>query len=327
MRSVWLALALSFFAAAAASAHHGVASLGVAGIEGPGAPIETSSSATLPRGSFLAYMKLDHASFEKATDERDDEGDVNTYWMYGLGYGIRSYLSTYLFVPYYAKKSEDNSYNTAGIADFSVMAVLGFRLDDAIRLVPPNESLDDLQDLHFTLYGGLTLPTGDANIRDAEGTIDPGMSLGFGKPSAMIGVTLTKQMLGRLTGSLDGSMIRFQEHEYDDGSKVRFGTELRMNGSLGTRLLTRGGTGLRLDANIEGNFLDLGRDELDGAGEEATGGRMLYALAGVRLYVKASSLGIGIKRPVWTDLNEEADQQGAEGKEDYRLVATFSTLL
>ncbi|MBI4719790.1 MAG: transporter, partial [Chitinivibrionia bacterium] len=34
-----------------ALAHHGVASLGVAGLEGPGSPIETSSSATLPKGS------------------------------------------------------------------------------------------------------------------------------------------------------------------------------------------------------------------------------------------------------------------------------------
>jgi len=30
-------------------AHHGVASLGAAGLEGPGAPIETSSSSTLPQ--------------------------------------------------------------------------------------------------------------------------------------------------------------------------------------------------------------------------------------------------------------------------------------
>ncbi|MBD3161683.1 MAG: transporter, partial [Candidatus Latescibacteria bacterium] len=296
-------------------------------LEGPGAPIETSSSATLPERSFLAYLKLDHVSFEKKTDARDDEGDTNAYWMYGLGYGIRSYLSAYLFVPYYAKKTEDNSYNTAGFADLSLMTVVGFRIDDTIRLVPANESLDDLEDLHFTLYGGLTLPTGDADLRNADGAIDPGMSLGFGKPSVMIGLTATKQIETRFTGSLDGSMIRFQEREYEDGARVRFGTELRLNGSLGARLLTDTGRGIRLDANLEGNFLDLGRDETDGAGEEATGGRMIYALAGLRLYAKSSSLGVGIKRPVWTDLNEEPLQQGAEGKEDLRLVVTFSTLL
>ena len=42
-------------------AHHGVPSVSVAGVEGPGAPIETTSSATLPQGSWLGYLKLDHA--------------------------------------------------------------------------------------------------------------------------------------------------------------------------------------------------------------------------------------------------------------------------
>jgi len=42
-------------------AHHGVASLGAAGLEGPGAPVETSSSATLPEGKWLGYLKVDHA--------------------------------------------------------------------------------------------------------------------------------------------------------------------------------------------------------------------------------------------------------------------------
>jgi len=44
---------LSLRAAAAAEAHHGVATLGAAGLVGRGAPLETSSSATLPRGSIL----------------------------------------------------------------------------------------------------------------------------------------------------------------------------------------------------------------------------------------------------------------------------------
>jgi hypothetical protein len=64
---------------------HGVASLGLAGLEGPGAPIETSSSVTLPVGKYLFYMRLDYAKFELYTPERDDEGKFNAFWMYGLG--------------------------------------------------------------------------------------------------------------------------------------------------------------------------------------------------------------------------------------------------
>jgi hypothetical protein len=307
--------------------HHGVASLGVAGLEGPGAPIETSSSATLPQGSFLGYLKLDYAKFETFTPDRDDEGDFNAFWMYGIGYGATSYLSFYLFAPFYTKKTENNSFNSSGFADLSIMTVLGFRLDETIRLVPRNESLDDLEDPHFTLYGGLTLPTGDANLKDAECTIDPGMSLGFGEPSFSGGVTATKQLAGRWTVVLDGSVIGFSEYQYDDGSKTRFGTEFRANAAATARLLTNTDSEFRLDANFEGNFLSLGRDETDGVGELATGGKILYVLPGLRFYMKSASLGLGIKLPVWKDLNEESDQQGAEGTEDYRAIVSFSVLI
>jgi len=311
----------------AAQAHHGVASLGVAGLEGPGAPIETSSSATLPARSFLAYLKLDFAQFETYTDARDDEGDYNAFWMYGLGYGLTPSLSVYAFAPFYTKKPEDNSFTTSGFADLSLMGVFGFKLDRGLKLIPARESLDDLEDWHFTLYGGATLPTGNENLRNADGEIDPGMALGFGRPSFTAGVTATRPFFGRLTFVFDTSFITFQEHEYADGAEVRFGDEFRLNVALPVRALVAGDPGLRVDVGLEANYLSLGRDELGGIGEAATGGKMLYLVPGSRLYYGNSSLGLGIKVPVWTDLNEEEEQQGAEGKESYRAIVTFSTLL
>lgn len=309
-----------------ARAHHGVASLGVAGLEGPGAPVESSSSATLPRGSVLATMKLDLAVFDTFTEARDDEGISNTFWIYGLGYGLTPCVSLYAFVPYSIKKTEDNSYNTAGFADASLMGVLGLKWDGGLNLVPANESLDDLEDWHFTLYGGLTVPTGEANLADAEGAIDPGLSLGFGKPSFLGGATATKTVGERWTMVWDGSWIGFQENEYADASVVEFGTEWRLNNAWTLRLLTDAKRALRVDGNLEGNYLALGRDRTAGLGDEATGGRMLYLLPGLRAYFGTSSLGLGWKFPVWTDLNEESLQQGAEGKEKGRFVMTWSTI-
>jgi len=326
MKNVVGVCALVGLLASSVSAHHGVASLGVAGLEGPGAPIETSSSATLPEGSFLAYVKLDYASFEKFTDELDDEGDYNVFWMYGLGYGLRPFLSVYVFEPFYTKKLEDSSYTTSGFADMSVAGVLGFKLDRGLHLVPKSESLDDLEDWHFTLNAGATLPTGDANIADSEGTIDPGMSLGFGRPSYSVGLTATKTFLDRMTWVFESSYTTFSEYEYDDGSRMKFGDETRFNSAVTARLLTNAGARLRLDGNIEANLLLLGRDEVDGAGEDATGGRILYVVPGFRVYCKSTSVGLGVKVPVWTDLNESDCQQGAEGKESYRLILSFSTL-
>ena len=57
-----------------------------------------------------------------------------------------------------------------GFADLSLTGVVGFKFDRGLRLVPKSESLDDQEDWHFTVYAGLTLPTGDANIRDVAGT-------------------------------------------------------------------------------------------------------------------------------------------------------------
>lgn len=111
---------------------------------------------------------------------------------------------------------------------------------------------DDLEDWHFTVFGGGSLPTGSANHRLADGSIDPGKSLGFGKPSYSLGLTATKVLGRNLTFNLETSLIRFQETTYGDGNRVKFGAaEDRINGSLAYRLLTNADQRVRLDGVIE----------------------------------------------------------------------------
>lgn len=126
-----------------ASAHHGVAGLGAAGLEGPGAPIEQSSSATLPKGKVFTYFKMDYADWKTFTPEQDDEAESATFWMAGLGYGVTPWLSLYAFLPYNEKVNEDGFADTSGFADASVNATLGFKYDKGFHLVPEKESLDD----------------------------------------------------------------------------------------------------------------------------------------------------------------------------------------
>ena len=313
-------------APSAAAAHHGVATLGAAGLEGPGAPLETSTSTTLPRGSFLAYFKLDHAEWERYTRRRDEESNYSTFWLFGLGYGIRSWLSAYVFLPYNQKTVEDGTTNSSGFADMSLTGALGFKYDDGLELVPENESLDDLEDWHFSLYLGTTLPTGDPNTRTRSNEIDPGMSLGFGKPAFGGGLTATKFFRERFTSISEISYFYFQDYEYDDGNRTQFGDEFRLNQAITYRLLTVPRWKFRLDAHLEANYLSLGRDKSNGSGERATGGHILYAVPGVRAYWRNTSLAVGVKVPTWTNLNEESEQQGGEGKEDYRLICTLSLL-
>jgi hypothetical protein len=308
-------------------AHHGVAGLGAAGLQGPGAPIESATSATLPAGQTLAYLKLDHARYDTFDpDPANPESDYANYWMAGLGYGFTPWFSGYVFLPYHSKVDEPGGFDTHGFADMAIMGQLGFKYDGGWQLIPENESLDDLEDWHFTLFGGLTLPTGDANLRDDEGNIDPGKSTGFGRPSWSLGLSATRMLSERWTFNQELSTIGFLEYEYDDGNRTRFGQEIRANSALIYRAYTDPERKLRLDLAFEAQYLHLGRDRSNGVDETATGGDMIYALPGARVYWDNVSLAFGVKLPVWTRLNEEDEQQGGEGTEDYRLIFSLSAL-
>ncbi|WP_131110771.1 transporter [Sulfuricystis thermophila] len=310
-----------------ALAHHGVAGVGAAALEGPGAPVESASSAVLPVGKTLLYAKLDHAKFKTYDpDPANPESDYANYWMLGLGHGFTPWFSAYFFVPYHVKIDEPGGLDSKGWADVSVMGQIGFKYDGGLKLVPAHESLDDMEDWHFTVFFGSTLPTGNANHRLADGTIDPGKAHGFGKPALSLGVTATKQLTRDITFNLEASTIRFREYRYDDGQTMKFGTENRLNLGLAQRLHSHAEHRLRLDGVLEAQYLQLGRDIENGAPAEATGGRMLYLMPGLRLYKDNMSFAFGIKKAVWTRLNESADQQGAEGKEKYRLVFSASYL-
>lgn len=310
-----------------AFAHHGVAGVGAAALEGPGAPVESASSAVLPEGKTLLYLKLDHAQFKTYdSDPANAEGWRSQFWMLGVGHGITPWFSAYVFAPYNIKQDEAGGLGSRGWADVSVMGQIGFKYDDGFRLVPANESLDDLEDWHFTVFGGASLPSGDADHRLADGSIDPGKSLGFGKSSWSLGATATKELTRDLTFNLEASVIRFQEYTYADGQRVRFGDENRLNASLAQRLITDPDSRFRLDGVLEAQYLALGRDVENGSGAEATGGRMLYLMPGLRLYKDNMSFALGYKKPAWTRLNESDQQQGAEGKEKYRIVFSASLL-
>ncbi len=313
--------------ASPAQAHHGVAGLGAAGLAGPGATIETATSSVLPAGSTLLYGKMDYSSFElENPDPAEPEGLYANYLMLGLGHGFSSWFSGYVFLPYHVKVDEPGGYDTRGFADMSLFGQVGFRYYDGFELIPENESLDDLEDWHFTLFGGFTLPTGEPNLRDANGEIDPGKSTGFGNPSFTAGLTATKMLSPRWTLNSELSGTWFQSYRYEDGVEGKFGTETRFNSALIYRAHTDPERSKRVDAVLELQYLGLGRDQSNGVGEPATGGDIVYLVPGVRLSIDQVSIAAGVKLPVWTDLNEESEQQGAEGGERYRLVLSASWL-
>lgn len=325
MKCKAIALALLASGSVSAWAHHGVAGVGAAALEGPGAPIESASSANLPEGKVLTLIKVDDARF-KTYDPATPESKYSRFTMLGMGYGATPWLSLYAFVPYNEKIDEGGGLNSRGWADVSLMAQIGFKYDKGFKLTPANESLDDMEDWHFGANFGGTLPTGNENHRLADGSIDPGKSLGFGKPSWSLGLTASKQLSRNLTLSLEASMLRFLENTYADGQRVRFGAENRLNAAVAWRAYTNVEHKFRLDPVFELQYLQLGRDREMGVGARATGGQVVYALPGVRAYWQNMSFALGVKKPVWTKLNESSEQQGCEGKEKYRVVFSASML-
>jgi len=316
------------FAAPAVLAHHGVAGVGAASLEGPGAPVESATSATLPQGGVFGYLKLDNARFKTFdANPANPESKYANYWIAGLGYGFKPWLSAYVFLPYHDKTDEAGGFTTRGFADVSVIGQIGFKYDQGLRLMPENETADDLEDWRFTLFGGSSIPTGNPNLRDAQGNIDPGKSTGFGKPSFSIGATATKVFAPRWTLNTELSHLRFQNYRYADGNTTRFGAEYRANAALNYRAFSDLDRRLRIDLVAEAQYLRLERDQTNGVGQRATGGSIGYVVPGVRVYWNKVTAGFGIKKAVWTArLNEGGEQQGAEGKERYRLVFSMSRL-
>lgn len=316
----------SLVAGTMAWSHHGVASLGIAGLEGPGAPLETTSSAMLPEGMFLAYMRAEYISYKLNTSSVDGEMEKHEYFSYALGYGVTSYFDVYLSLPYFTKK-EEGSIGTSGFHDLKVTGVLGFKYDEGFMLTPDNESLDDWEDWHFTAILSTSMPTGDKDVRKPDGTLyDYGSQLSFAAPSMMFGLSATKWFGDKTTLVFDGSYNTFLEGSYSDGGTMEFGNEIRFNTALTYKLYSNSDKKLRFDATIEANYLNLGRDVENSIAQEATGGDILYSTVGMRVFYQNISATLGVKMPVWRDLNEAHLQQGAEGNEDTRVVFTLSAL-
>jgi hypothetical protein len=314
----------ALLAAAPARAHHGVAGVGIAGAEGPGAGLETTSALPLPPRTLFFLVKVEHVPYQQRDFAEPLNKDHSLYTNLAVGYGILPGLAAYAFVPF-SQKIQDTLGTSAGVADPSLMLALGFKWDEGLRLVPEKESLDELEDWHFSAWVSSTLPMGSVTRRDDLGEyFEPDMQSGFGSPSPTVGVAVLKELAPRLTWLADASYQAFLEHEYDF-TTYRFGGETRVDTGLALRAWARDGQRLDVVGELLGLHLQRDRED-DGTGRmvalRASGGAILYAGGGLRYTVGAVSAAAGIRRAALKQLNEEAEQQGSEGLETFR--ATFS---
>lgn len=347
LSTCFLASIISLASVEQAQAHHGSASAAF----GPGAPVETTAPQTLPEGRFLIYERYEVAPYEKydwakAPEGSTEGGNVDSFTFFNtmLGYGINNSLSAYVILPY-AIKEQDNKGTSEGFGDLSFMLQYGFKYGerDGIKgwyANGPEDTAGQMQtldDWKFVVFGGFSIPNGTITNRDQHGEVfDLGMQPGFGVPTYNFGAAISKKLFYRTTFTADASMTTFSQSNDD-----KPGNETRANAALGYELFENpGGVVSRIDILGEANFVYLTPDQ---AGDRTkhdenlngpdSGGTILYLSPAMRItFADRLSLGLMVKFPSWTDLNqsrdvntgEESRQQGAEGLEDYRAIATIS---
>jgi hypothetical protein len=294
--------------------------------EGPGAALETTSPLPLGQGTTFALAKTEYVSFQQRSGFTDQK-QYSSFNTLALGFGIRPWLSAFVFQPY-NWKSQDGVGTNSGLGDTNLMIAASFKWDEGPRLVPEKESLDELEDWHFSVWAACSLPTGPTTHRDDAGALyAPDMQTGFNGPSPAVGLVAMKQLTPDFTALAEASYQHFFEQSYPEaGIEYQFGGEIRLNGALVWRAWASGSK--RIDLVPELSMLNLQRDQSDeetGTMEplEGSGGTILYGQLGARAVVGPFSLALGLKRAIAKNLNEEAVQQGSEGLEDYRASLTM----
>lgn len=313
--------------ASSAHAHHGVAAVGLAEPEGPGAALETTAALPLPQRMAFAMVKSEFVSFQSRDRAAfTQQKEFSSFNMLALGFGIMPWLSAYVFQPYNVKSADGGVGSNAGLGDTNLMLSFGWKWDDGLRLIPQKESLDELADWHFLLWASCTLPVGPTEHTDGNGTrFAPDMQTGFGTPSPALGLSVLKQVTADITILGEANYQRFFAHSYSF-IRYRFGAETRLNLAGVYRIYARGK--IRLDGVAELGGLNLQRDQADEgqglAGLSASGGTILYGGVGARLSLGRVTLAAGAKRALVKFLNEASEQQGSEGLENIRAFISIS---
>ncbi len=311
-------------------AHHG----GVSAAFGPGAPVETSSPMTLPKGKFLLYERIEVSPFKKFGDARDDGGnDKFTFTNTLFGYGINDALSAYVSLPYARKELIDDK-TSQGFGDINLILHYGFKYGsrDGFKGWYSLDA-DDTAGEEYTIpewkFGvsfSMTLPSGKIHNTDKNGDLLPvGSQTGFAVPAYNFTAMTSKMFAPHWTWNAD---VQFRTFAFNGGSGGgKPGNESRLNNAVMYEAVENpGGFLSRLDLILEANILDLRMDMDENRKQDtATGGTILYLSPGMRFtFYDNFSLGLLYKDVTWKDLNNESEQQGGEGLEEYRFIATVS---
>ncbi|MFQ5645940.1 MAG: hypothetical protein ACE5GM_03340 [bacterium] len=333
-----------------AFAHHGGASAAF----GPGSPVETTAPYTLSKGGWLLYNRFATVPFRTFRKFRhnpavsnqtgQDTGNITRFNFNTsmIGYGISDALTAYVLIPY-AEKTMERWGTSRGFGDTEFMLQYGFKhgVRNGIRgwyaydskdSSSPNRhkekkrshesSLHHITETKFVLMGSITMPNGKLDAKDKEGNLfSMGMQAGWAAPSINIGGAVSRQLSDHVNLVAD-----IQYRVFSQTNEGKTANEFRINTAAAYQVFENtGGLLSRIDLIQELNYLHLGQ-ELDANrnSDEESGGDVLYISPAIRFSFPKVSVGIIAKFPWIHYLNNESEQQGAEGLEKYRIAGTVS---
>lgn len=282
-------------------AHHGGISLAA----GPGSPIETNSPLTLPPGAFVLSVRAEQVAFRKFSFAEPNNKTNNTFTNLGLSYGIAPYLTGSIFIPYTFKR-QDGFETVEGFGDPRIQLAVGFnrKPGQGVSLNRAEDTAVSMEGSKTTYFGAWvagTVPAGEyENIRTGETEPDKGMQTGFGSPSIEFGAAISRNLAGSFALTADVVYGVFLKKDDTAGPDLRdswkYGNEFRIDLAGTAELYGKPEVFLsKLDGILELNFLRLARDELNGAGETAAGGKILYLTPGARFSLpKLGNANLGL---------------------------------
>ena len=185
MRAIRVALVSATLALAGpARAHHGVAAVGVAGPEGPGAAIETTSPLPLPQGTLFMMVKTEYVPFQQFAFAEPENKTYSSSTRSRLGYGVRPWLSVYVFQPLQregAGRRRQERGRRRHEPDALVRASSGTRGSSSC---PRRRASTTSWTGTSASAASSTLPVGPTTAKDDAGAyFAPDMQTGFGAPS------------------------------------------------------------------------------------------------------------------------------------------------
>lgn len=257
-------------------------------------PMETEYAETLPKDGWEARFHVGYMDMSNGENNWMKE----QMYEFSMGYGVTRDLSLYLQPSYKVKEmnmpigSSVMKESSSGIGDTDVLA--------RWRFVKKDREDGTYQQ---ALLLGIKLPTGAWNIKDNGTRLMDMVQPGTGSVDYKAGFATTYRK-GNFT--LDGDLIYTLKTENtvraDTEQGYKFG-DLFSYDLAGLYQLKD--TYLMLELN--GRAAE--KDELNGAGQDNTGGHQIFIAPGISYHIMPSlMLMLSVQVPVYTDMNGEAQK-------------------